>query len=104
MKVPGGGNYFWSPVYLDDLAQVYIQALSGKGDGKAFIITDEMKAKSPKAVPKFIASLFMGSAMIEGMTTSRQSKNTLVKEVLGWKPSYNSFRQGFPSVLKELSL
>ena len=49
-----------------------------------------------------LASLFMGSAMIEGMTASRQSKNTMAKEILDWQPTFSTYRQGLPSVLKDM--
>ena len=116
-KLPGGGKFYWSPVFLDDLANAYIMALNGKSDGKAllvvddepmlmrdimFAIADQEKVKRPGAAPKFMAKLFMGSAMIDGITSSRRCQNRLIKETLGWRPTFNTFREGLPSVLEQL--
>lgn len=117
MKLPGGGKFYWSPVFLDDLANAYILALQGKADGKAllvvddepmqmrdimFAIADQEKVKRPGAVPKFMAKLFMGAAMIDGITSSRRCRNKLIKETLGWTPTFNTFREGLPGVLEQL--
>jgi nucleoside-diphosphate-sugar epimerase len=117
--VPGGGKFHWSPVHVDDLARAYVAALEGKADGKSvlvvddepmlmrdimFTIADELGVKHPRSVPKFMAKLFLGSAMVDGITTSRRCRNTLAKELLGWKPRHPRFRDGVPGVLKELAL
>lgn len=115
--LPGGGKYYWSPVYIEDLAAAYVAALDGKADGKALLVVDDepmlmrdimfaiadgLGAKHPGAVPTFMAKLFMGGAMIDGVTTSRRCRNDLAKQVLGWEPRFSTFRQGLPTVLEQL--
>lgn len=118
MRLPGGGNFYWSPVYIEDLAQAYIAALGNKSNGRVILavddkpmlmrdlmhaLADELKVKRPGNVPKFMASIFMGSAMIDGMTTSRKSKNDLAKDLLGWEPKFSTYLEGLPTVVKKMN-
>jgi nucleoside-diphosphate-sugar epimerase len=116
-RMPKGGDYYWSPVYEEDLARAYMLTLDGRADGKGLIVVDDepmlmrdimytiaeaVGAKRPGSVPGFIASLFIGSAMVDGVTTSRRSSNELAKRVLDWKPRFPSFKEGLPKVLEQL--
>ena len=116
--LPGGGHFYWSPVFIDDLAQAYMSMLEGKGNGKAIIVVDDepmkmrdimftiadtLQVKRPATFPKFMAKLFMGGPMVEGITTSRKCRNTLAKSELGWKPGFSNFKEGIPSVLEQLN-
>ncbi len=115
--LPGGGNYYWSPIFIEDLANAYLAALEGKADGKAVLVVDDepmlmrdimyeiadwINAKRPKNVPKFVAGVFMGGAMVEGVTTSRRCRNNLAKQLLEWSPKYPNFKVGLPNIIEEL--
>lgn len=115
--LPGGGNYYWSPVYIEDLVAAYMSALEGKADGKAVLVVDDepmlmreimfeiadwINAKRPKNVSKFVAGVFMGDSMVDGMMNSRRCRNNLAKELLDWKPKYPTFKIGLPNIIEEL--
>lgn len=117
--LPGGGQFYWSPVYLEDLAVAYVAAVEGKGSGKGILVVDDepmlmrdimyaiadnLNVKRPRAVPKFMAKIFIGSAMVDGITTSRRCKNDLAKKALCWKPAFEKFSNGLPTVLEQLAL
>jgi len=112
--LPGGGNFYWSPVNSEDLARAYIAALDGKGDGKSLLIVDDepmlmkdimfevadrLKVKRPGNVPTFMAKLFMGSAMVEVIMCSKRCRNNLAKKTLDWRLKYPTFRDGIQHVL-----
>lgn len=119
MPLAGGGKFYWSPVYIEDLAQGYVAAVEGKADGRIVLLVndepmlmrdmmialaDEMGVKRPGSVPKFMAKIFMGAAMVEGFSSSRRCRNTLAKELLGWKPKYATYKEGLPHVVKEMKV
>ncbi len=115
--LPGGGHYYWSPINSTDLANAYLAALDGRSDGKVLLlvddqpmlmrdimfgIADQLKVKRPGNFPKLMAKIFLGGAMVEGITTSRRCRNDLAKKILGWSPKYTKFEDGLPDVLEAL--
>jgi hypothetical protein len=52
-------------------------------------------AKPPRHLPAWIGRLLVGDAVLVMMTTARGSSNAKAKRVLGWRPIYASWRDGF---------
>ncbi len=56
---------------------------------------DELGAKKPMRVPKFVGRLFAGEAGVVMMTDARGASNAKAKRELGWLPAHPSWRHGF---------
>jgi nucleoside-diphosphate-sugar epimerase len=56
---------------------------------------EELGAKKPVRVPRFIGRLFAGEAGVVMMTEVRGASNAKAKRELGWRPAHPSWRQGF---------
>ena len=81
---PGGRGIY--NVVDDDPAQVaeWLPALA-----------EELGAKKPMRVPRFVGRLFAGEAGVEMMTNYAGASNAKAKQELGWFPAHPSWRQGF---------
>ncbi len=55
----------------------------------------DLGANPPRRVPRWVARLFAGEAVVMMGTESRGASNAKAKRELGWKPRYPSWRQGF---------
>jgi nucleoside-diphosphate-sugar epimerase len=116
-RMPGGGRYYWSPIHIDDLAAAYVRALDGDAYGRAILVVDDqpmlmrdiaaavaaaLGVKPPGSAPKLLARLFIGGAMVDGITTSRRCRNGLARSLLGWSPRWPTLADGLPSVIGQL--
>jgi hypothetical protein len=52
-------------------------------------------APPPRRVPRFLARLFAGEAVVAMMTEVHGVSNAKAKRELGWSLRYPSWRQGF---------
>jgi nucleoside-diphosphate-sugar epimerase len=116
-KLPifGGGTGVWSFIHIDDAAAATLIAAERAPDGIYNIVDDEpaevsewlpelagaIGAKPPRRLPAWIGRLAMGEAGLHIMTQVRGSSNAKAKRVLGWRPSYGSWREGFRSGLSD---
>jgi nucleoside-diphosphate-sugar epimerase len=58
-------------------------------------LAQELGAKKPLRVPRFIGRLFAGEAGAVMMTELRGASNAKAKRELGWRPAHPSWRDGF---------
>ncbi|HSL00541.1 MAG TPA: hypothetical protein VK869_09415, partial [Rubrobacteraceae bacterium] len=58
-------------------------------------LAEELGARKPARVPRFIGRLFAGEAGVVMMTEVRGASNAKAKRELGWRPAHPSWRQGF---------
>jgi len=58
-------------------------------------LAQELGAKKPMRVPRFVGRLFGGEAGVVMMTELRGASNAKAKRELGWRPTHRSWRQGF---------
>jgi nucleoside-diphosphate-sugar epimerase len=58
-------------------------------------LAQEVGAKKPMRVPRFIGRLFAGEVGVVMMTDARGASNAKAKRELGWRPARPSWRQGF---------
>ncbi|MGH2908425.1 MAG: NAD(P)-dependent oxidoreductase, partial [Solirubrobacteraceae bacterium] len=55
----------------------------------------ELGAKKPMRLPRFVGRLFAGEVGVVMMTEARGASNAKAKRVLAWLPAHPSWRQGF---------
>jgi 2-alkyl-3-oxoalkanoate reductase len=59
------------------------------------VLAHVLGAKPPRRVPRWVARLFAGEAVVMMATESRGASNAKAKRELGWKLRYPSWREGF---------
>jgi nucleoside-diphosphate-sugar epimerase len=106
----GNGAGVWSFLHTDDLATATLAAIERGRPGEIYNIVDDepaparewlpflaqqLGAKPPRKVPKWVAKLAASPAAAMMMTESRGASNAKAKAELGWAPSHPSWRKGF---------
>ena len=109
----GSGQGMTSFIHVDDAADVCVAFVDGGMPGVYNVVDDEpaaandwmpafaesVGAKPPRRLPAWLARLIAGKALVEWSTTSRGATNRKVKQALGWRPRYPSWRRGFEDAL-----
>jgi 2-alkyl-3-oxoalkanoate reductase len=107
--IVGDGAGVSSFIHLDDAAAATVLALEQGRPGVYNVVDDEpapvrewlpvlaevLGAKPPRRVPRWLARLFAGEAVVMMGTDSRGASNAKAKRELGWRLRYPSWRQGF---------
>ena len=105
----GRGEGTYSFIHVDDAAAATVAALERARPGVYNVVDDEpataaewlpvyaeaLGAKRPPRVPAFVARLIASKALVEWMLGLRGASNEKIKRELGWRPRYESWRQGF---------
>ncbi|MDQ4063863.1 MAG: NAD(P)-dependent oxidoreductase [Actinomycetota bacterium] len=105
----GHGEGTYSFIHVDDAASATVAALESARPGVYNVVDDEpvsaaewmpvyveaLGAKRPPRVPAFVARLIAGEALVRWMLGLRGASNEKIREELGWRPKYESWRQGF---------
>jgi nucleoside-diphosphate-sugar epimerase len=105
----GDGGGLWSFIHVADAAEATVAAIEHGSRGVYNVVDDdpapvvkwlpalaqELGAKKPIRVPRFIGRLFAGEAGVVMMTELRGASNAKAKRELGWRPAHPSWRQGF---------
>ena len=105
----GNGAGVWSFVHIEDAADATVAAVEHGKRGIYNVVDDdpapvaewlpalaqELGAKKPMRVPRFVGRLFAGEAGVVMMTDIRGASNAKAKGELGWQPRHPSWRQGF---------
>jgi nucleoside-diphosphate-sugar epimerase len=105
----GDGGGVWSFIHVADAADATVAAVERGSRGIYNIVDDdpapvaewlpalaqEVGAKKPMRVPRFIGRLFAGEVGVVMMTESRGASNAKAKRELQWRPAHPSWRQGF---------
>jgi nucleoside-diphosphate-sugar epimerase len=104
----GDGGGVWSFIHVADAAEATVAAVE-RGSRGVYNVVDndpapvakwlpalaqELGAKKPMHVPRFIGRLFAGEAGVMMMTDARGASNAKAKRELGWRPAHPSWRQG----------
>lgn len=109
--VIGDGGGVWSFVHIADAAEATVAAVEHGERGIYNVVDDdpapvaqwlpalaqELGAKKPMRVPRFIGRAFVGEPGLVMMTEIRGASNAKAKRELGWAPRHSSWRQGFVS-------
>ncbi|MFY9719305.1 MAG: NAD(P)-dependent oxidoreductase [Candidatus Cybelea sp.] len=107
--IVGNGAGVWSHIHLEDAASATVLALEHDGPAVYNIVDDEPAptrvwlpelariagAKPPQHLPRFVARLFAGDAVVIMATESRGASNAKAKRELGFTLKYPSWRKGF---------
>lgn len=104
----GNGGGVWSFVHVADAADATVAAVGHGTRGVYNVVDDDpapvavwlpalaqqLGAKKPMHVPRFVGRLFAGEAGVTMMTDVRGASNAKAKRELGWRPAHPSWRQG----------
>jgi nucleoside-diphosphate-sugar epimerase len=105
----GDGGAVWSFIHVADAAEATVAAVEHESRGVYNVVDDdpapvaewlpalaqELGARKPMRVPRFIGRLFAGEAGVVMMTELRGASNAKAKRELEWRPAHPSWRQGF---------
>ena len=110
-KLPlvGNGAGVWSFVHVADAADATVAAIEHGRRGVYNVVDDEpapvaewlpalaqeLGARKPMRVPRFVGRMFAGEAGTVMMTDVRGASNAKAKRELAWRPAHPSWRQGF---------
>jgi 2-alkyl-3-oxoalkanoate reductase len=112
--IVGDGGGVASFVHLDDAATATVLALESDAAGIFNVVDDEpapvrewlpvladaLGAQPPRRVPRWLARLLAGEAVVMMGTESRGASNAKAKRELGWEPRYPSWREGFAAAYR----
>jgi nucleoside-diphosphate-sugar epimerase len=115
LPIIGGGGGVWSYVHIEDAASATVAAVDNGGPGIYNVVDDEpapvrewlpflaeqLGAKKPRRVPRFLVQMLAGKAPVLMMTEVRGGSNAKAKRELGWQPRWSSWRVGFAKGLGE---
>jgi nucleoside-diphosphate-sugar epimerase len=107
--IVGDGGGVWSFIHVADAAEATVAAVERGGRGVYNVVDDdpapvaewlpalaqELDAKKPVRVPRFIGRLFAGKTGVVRMTELRGVSNAKAKRELAWSPAHPSWRPGF---------
>jgi nucleoside-diphosphate-sugar epimerase len=105
----GDGRGVWSFIHVADAAQATLAAIEHGSRGVYNVVDDdpapvaewlpalaqELGAKKPMRVPRFVGRVFAGEAGVAMMTSVRGASNAKAKRELDWEPAHRSWREGF---------
>jgi nucleoside-diphosphate-sugar epimerase len=105
----GDAGGVWSFIHVADAAEATVAAVERGSRGVYNVVDDDpaqvaewlpalaeqLDAKKPMRVPRFVGRLFAGEAGVVMMTEARGASNAKAKRELGWRPAHPSWRQGF---------
>ena len=104
----GAAGGVWSFIHVADAADATVAAIEHGQRGIYNVVDDdpapvaewlpslaqELGAKRPRRVPRFVGRLFAGEAGVVMMTELRGASNAKAKHELEWRPAHPSWRQG----------
>ncbi len=104
----GDGSGVFSFIHVADAADATVTAVEHGGRGVYNVVDDdpapvaewlpalaqELGAKKPMRIPRFVGRLFAGETGVVMMTELRGAANAKAKRELRWRPSHPSWRQG----------
>jgi nucleoside-diphosphate-sugar epimerase len=113
--IVGDGGGIWSFVHIEDAASATVAAVAAGGPGIYNVADDDpapvrdwlpflaeqLGAKRPLRVPRFVGRLLGGEMVVMMMTELRGASNAKARRVLGWQPRWSTWRIGFAKGLDE---
>jgi 2-alkyl-3-oxoalkanoate reductase len=115
LPIIGRGAAVWSWLHIDDAASATVVALE-RGEPGIYHVADDapapvaewlpylaqcLGAKPPLHLPTWVARLAAGDVVVRMMTDVRGVSNAKAKRVLGWRPRWSTWRDGFRRALGE---
>ena len=113
--VVGDGGGIWSFVHIEDVADATVAAVDNGGPGTYNVVDDDpapvrewlpflaeqVGARRPMRVPRFVGRLLAGQAAVVMMTEIRGASNAKAARELGWHPRWSTWRVGFAKGMSE---
>jgi nucleoside-diphosphate-sugar epimerase len=104
----GDGGAVWSFIHVADAAEATVAAVEHGSRGAYNVVDDDpapvaewlpalaqqLAARKPMRVPRFVGRLFAGEAGVVMMTELRGASNAKAKRELAWRPAHPSWREG----------
>lgn len=109
----GDGKNKLPRIHVDDCADAYVSAIEKLPVGEKFIVGDDtpctveefmtylagvFNAHKIMHIPKCILRLAMGKYIYQTLTLNTVVSNKKIKESLGWKPVYPSYKEGLKAL------
>lgn len=105
----GNAGGVWSFIHVADAAAATVAAIEHGRRGVYNVVDDDpaavaewlpalaqqLGAKKPMRVPRFVGRMFAGEFGVVLMTDIRGASNAKAKRELAWRPAHPSWRQGF---------
>ncbi|HEY8931878.1 MAG TPA: NAD-dependent epimerase/dehydratase family protein [Rariglobus sp.] len=108
-EVAGRGDFRLNLIHRDDIAEAIRAAFDAPAtvDGGVFNVADDGAATKAEVVAFLAAKLGLPAPRFTGepaggrrrVTPDRVIANDKIKRVLGWRPRYPSFREGYAAIL-----
>jgi nucleoside-diphosphate-sugar epimerase len=107
-EVAGHGGHHLNLIHRDDIcAAIWLGLLRDAADGEVFNVSDNGAAPKAEIVNWLATRLHLPAPRFTGVaaagrravTPDRIIDNAKIKRVLGWRPKYPSFREGYASIL-----
>lgn len=113
VPIVGNGAGVWSWIHVDDAAAATVAALEHGERGIYTVADDEpapvaewlphlanvVGAKPPWRIPVWLGRIVAGEVVVRSMTQARGASNAKAKRILGWRPAWPSWRDGFRHAL-----
>jgi len=115
-RVPGAGENYVNRIHVEDLARVLLAAAERGRDGAIYVAGDDCPARA-RVVADFCAALVgippppsidpaeaaraMGESDFSMTQGNKRIRNARIKEELGVRLRYPSYREGIPAALAE---
>lgn len=110
--IVGDGSTYWNNINADDAVEAIIKAIENHQDGLGRVfnvcddepvqygelvrfVTEKVGGRKPRHIPRFLARLMLGSHLVDAIFASMRCKNDLIRETLGWRPGYPTYREGY---------
>jgi 2-alkyl-3-oxoalkanoate reductase len=107
--IVGSGGGIWSHLHIEDAASATVAAIDHGDPGIYNVCDDEpapvrdwlpflaeqVGAKPPRRVPRFVGRLLAGEAAVTLLTEIRGASNAKARRDLGWQPRWTTWRTGF---------
>lgn len=105
----GDGKNYMPRIHVDDCAEAYVLAIEKRPVGKRYIVCDDtpcttkefmqflaeiFHAKRVIHIPGIILRIVLGKHIYQTLTMNAIVTNQLIKHDLGWKPQYQSYKEG----------
>jgi 2-alkyl-3-oxoalkanoate reductase len=114
----GDGGVYANFINVDDAAGAVLSSVENheNGIGHTFNVCDDepatyrqlqtflaerLGARKPFRIPRFLASLMLGSHTVEFLSASVRCRNQLIKERLNWTPQYPTYCEGYQAEIEK---
>jgi len=108
--LPGVGDYRLNLIHRDDIVEAIVRALTAPAavEGGIFNVADEGAASKAEIVAWLASRLALEMPGFSGLPASGRRRvtpdriiaNDRLKSVLGWRPQYPTYREGYEAILK----